>query len=120
MLAKLVLAMLELDERDFRLENLPHEVDIHKLRETDHRSAFLQTFSSFLSANELLFKHAEYIEFEAKERLDWKFEGSSSWKSSLSQLAQMSYDSWNDEVIIIVDGKTRILIVMDNPYYTKL
>lgn len=120
MIAQLVLAMLELDERDFRLENLPHAVDIHKLKDREHRSAFLETFSSFLTANEHLFKHAEQIEFVAKEPMNWKFEGLCSWKSSLSQLAELSYDSWNDEVIIIVDGKTRILFVMDSPYYAKL
>ncbi|WP_341503689.1 hypothetical protein [Gallaecimonas sp. GXIMD4217] len=102
------------------MENLPHEVDIHKLKEREHRSAFLETFSSFLTANEHLFKQAEQIEFEAKEPMNWKFEGTNSWKTSLSQLAEMSYDSWNDEVVIIIDGKIRILFVMDNPYYAKL
>jgi hypothetical protein len=112
--------MLDLNERDYRLENLPHTVDIHKLKEREHRSAFLETFSSFLTANEHLFKQAELIEFEAKEPINWEFEGLNSWKSSLFQLAEMSYDSSNDEVIIIVDGKIRILFVMDNPYYAKL
>ncbi|CAI3799236.1 hypothetical protein [Rheinheimera sp. MM224] len=112
--------MLDLDERDFRLENQPHAVDIHKLKEREHKSAFLETFASFLTANEHLFMQAKQIEFEAKEPMTWKFEGSSSWKSSLSQLAELSYDSWNDEVIIIVDGKIRILFVMDSPYYAKL
>lgn len=119
-IAKQVLAMLDLDERDFRLENQPHAVDIHKLKEREHKSAFLETFASFLTANEHLFMQAKQIEFEAKEPMTWKFEGSSSWKSSLSQLAELSYDSWNDEVIIIVDGKIRILFVMDSPYYAKL
>lgn len=119
-IAQLVLAMLNLNERDFRLENLPYSVDIHKLKEREHRCAFLETFSLFLTANEHLFQQAEQIECEAKEPMSWKFESSSSWKSSLFQLAQMSYDSWNDEVIIIVDGNTRILFVMDNPYYAKL
>lgn len=119
-MAHLVLIMPDLDHRDFKLENLPHSVDIHKLAEEEHRTAFLETFSSFLLANELLFKQAEQVEFEAKKPMDWKFEGANSWKSSLTQLAQMSYDSLNDEVIIIVDGKTRILFAMDNPYYAKL
>lgn len=112
--------MLNLDDRDFSLENLPHEVDIHKLAEGEHRKAFLETFSSFLTANEGLFTQAEKIEFESKEPMDWKFEGSRSWRPSLMKLAEMSYDSWNDEVIINVDSKVKILFVMDNPYYAKL
>ncbi len=112
--------MLELDERDFSLENLPYEVDIHNLEEGEHRRAFLETFSLFLAANTSLFMKAEKIEFEAKEPMDWTFEGSDAWKSSLIHLAEMSYDSWNDEVILNIEGRLKILFVMDNPYYAKL
>ncbi|WP_444942264.1 hypothetical protein ACJJI3_09515 [Microbulbifer sp. ZKSA004] len=111
--------MLDLDESYFKLENLPNEVDIHTLKEEEHRKAFLETFSLFLFANEPLFEKAEKVEVESKEPINWEF-NRTSWRLSLTRLAEMSYDSWNDEVIIDVDGKTKILFVMDNPYYAKL
>ena len=101
--------MLNLNIVDFEFNNLPYEVDIHRLTENEHRTAFFETFSCFLSANEEYFSIAKDVTVNAKNTIEWCFNNKLPWKENLMNLAETAYDSWDFEFEIMIDKSLEFL-----------